>query len=52
MKKVDVTYWRYVTELKAELNRPLPGGRGFQHARDKTIHRLCGEIAQYDTPER
>jgi len=33
-------------ELKAELKRPLPGGRGFQAARDRRIHTLHEEVVK------
>jgi hypothetical protein len=33
-------------ELKAELQRPLPGGRGFQAAREKRIHHLHEQIVK------
>jgi hypothetical protein len=33
-------------ELQAELKRPLPGGRGFQAAREKRIHALHEAIVK------
>lgn len=47
-----MTYYKALEELKELLNQPLPGGRGFQAARDNRIKWLCGYIASCDTPRR
>lgn len=38
--------------LKQALNQPLPGGRGFQSARDRHIANLAGQLYRADLPER
>lgn len=40
-----------VSQLKTLLNRPLPGGRGFQAQRDLNIERLCREAIEPDPVE-
>lgn len=49
---VTISYWVAITELKALLNMPLPGGRGFQRDRDKRIRQLCKVIADSELPDR
>lgn len=52
LKPVDTRYWGIRTQLKAALNQPLAGGRGFQERQDQNIHRLARELALYQLPER
>lgn len=49
---VTVSYWKNLTELKTLLNQPLPGGRGFQRARDRRIQYLCKQIGADELPDR
>jgi hypothetical protein len=39
-------------QLKDVLNEPLPGGRGFQSARDERIQRLAKQLAEAELPDR
>jgi hypothetical protein len=39
---------RLTQKLKELLNRPLPGGRGFQQQRDREIRELCRQVAESD----
>lgn len=50
-KPVDSEYWKTLQDLKALLEMPLPGGRGFQRQRFQQIHYLCGQLAEYALPD-
>lgn len=43
-------FTKLCSELRAALNQPLPGGRGYQAARDRQIHRLAGLLAAAPLP--
>lgn len=46
------SYHTLIRRLKKLLAQPLPGGRGFQHERDKEIQHCCKLIAEAELPDR
>lgn len=52
MDKSNFGFHKLCNELRAVLNAPLPGGRGFQAARDRRIQRLAKTLSECELPDR